>query len=112
MSFSIFETPSPVKSARQVLDALLAEATEGRPSLREFLSSWEKQWHDLLEKRQELHDLEAAAANANETTTSSYMPLAENLDEDWAQWSNGGISEIEQLIQQFLGKVSKWIKRR
>ena len=88
---------------RKVLDALLAEATEGRPSLREFLSSWEQQWRDLLEKRQELRDLEAAAASSMENSEARHMPLAETLDADWAQWSNGGVSEIERLIEEFLG---------
>lgn len=93
---------------RQVLDALLAEATEGRPSLREFLSSWEQQWRDLLEKRQELRDLEAAAASSMENSEARHMPLAETLDADWAQWSNGGVSEIERLIEEFLGDAI-WI---
>lgn len=84
----------------EVLDALLAEATEGRPSLREFLSSWEQQWRDLLEKRQELRDLEAAAASSMENSEARHMPLAETLDADWAQWSNGGVSEIERLIEE------------
>ncbi|CAL1144099.1 unnamed protein product [Cladocopium goreaui] len=92
----------------EVLDALLAEATEGRPSLREFLSSWEQQWRDLLEKRQELRDLEAAAASSMENSEARHMPLAETLDADWAQWSNGGVSEIERLIEEFLGDAI-WI---
>ena len=36
------------------------------------------------------------------------MPLAETLDADWAQWSNGGVSEIERLIEEFLGDAI-WI---
>lgn len=78
----------------------MAEATEGRPSLREFLSSWELRWQDLLEKRQELLDLEAAAAAGGAVT---WMPLAETLEEDWAQWSAGGVGEVERLIEETLG---------